>query len=1034
MRMLVALLGLLPLVTSQAAPPAAAPSQHATLRLAIEDLARAFGGRYSRAPEFLARLQALEKTPDAAALEDLRREALLANPLLDFDRLLVIERGEKQMGLPTNWQGNSSLPRKGYDNQVVLLSNLRANVAAETLYRPQAGQFVGDLSLHPDGNRLLLSMPDDKGRFQVFEMNLGDRSLHQITSGDDFDNYDACYLPSGKIIFCSTANMQGVPCVWGSDHVGLLYVCDPDGKNVRQLTFDQDHSWSPRVMNDGRILYQRWEYADLPHSNSRRLFVMNPDGTEQMAYYGSNSYFPNSFFYARPIPGHATKVVGIATGHHGNRRTGRLLILDPSLGRKEADGVVQEIPGYGKKVEPLIRDQLANGVWPQFLHPWPLSEKYFLVSMKPSAKAKWGIYLVDVFDNMVLIKEADGANAILEPMPLVARSAPPVVPDRVKPERKDATVYLANVYHGPGLKGVPRGTVKQLRVIAYHFGYRGVGGLLGSIGMDGPWDIRRVLGTVPVEEDGSAHFAIPANTPVTVQPLDGEGKAMQLMRSWFVGMPGEVVSCAGCHDSHAASPPPIKAMALRHKPDEIKPWYGPTRGFSFAREVQPVIDRHCVSCHDGSKADVADLRGTETIKDWNSKIAGKVHAPYGGKFSVAYANLHAYVRRPGIESDIHMLAPMEYHADTTELVQLLMKGHYGVKLDGESWDRLVTWIDLNTPFHGTWTEIAGAERVSKVAARTAELSKQFANVDENRETLVTVAAAISGPVPPAPEACVECKPVVVPGWPMDLAEAKKRQAALGETSRSFLLAEGVSLELIKVPAGRFAMGDVREAMIDKPFWMARIETTNQQFAVFDPLHDSHVESKHGYQFGIHGVPMDKPKQPAVRLNWNRAAAFCEWLSAKTGRKFALPTEEQWEWACRAGSATAFSFGDANADFSKHANFADAKLKEFVVDPYTDDKVLPNLNRYDDWIPKDARFDDGGLVTRDAASYAPNAWGLFDMHGNAAEWTRSEDGKKKVVKGGSWYDRPFRGQSSARRLYPSYQGVFDVGFRVVCEED
>ena len=166
----------------------------------------------------------------------------------------------------------------------------------------------------------------------------------------------------------------------------------------------------PRRHQHGRVLYLRWEYTDLPHSNSRILFHMNPDGTAQMEYYGSNSFFPNSFFYARPDSGHPTKVVGIATGHHGVARSGRLLIIDPAVGRQEADGVIQEIPGWGVKVQPKILDPLVDGVWPQFLHPFPLSEKYFLVSAKPTPQSLWGVYLVDVFDNMVLLKKARGTR------------------------------------------------------------------------------------------------------------------------------------------------------------------------------------------------------------------------------------------------------------------------------------------------------------------------------------------------------------------------------------------------------------------------------------------------------------------------------------------------------------------------------------------------------------------------------------------------------------------------------------------------
>ena len=261
---------------------------------------------------------------------------------------------------------------------------------------------------------------------------------------------------------------------------------------------------------------------------------------------------------------------------------------------------MQRIPGYGKKVEPIIRDGLTDDSWPKFLHPYPLSEKYFLVACKPTPQSLWGIYLVDVFDNIVLVKELPG-YALLEPIPLRARRPrPPVVPDKVDLARKDAVVYLPDIYAGDGLKGVPRGTVKSLRVFTYHFAYQGMGGLLGVVGMDGPWDIKRVLGTVPVDADGSAKFRVPANTPISLQPLDAEGKALQLMRSWMTAMPGEVVQCAGCHERQNTAPP-TRATPGPEPRRRTRSSRGTARCAASAtpREVQPVIDRYCVGCHDG---------------------------------------------------------------------------------------------------------------------------------------------------------------------------------------------------------------------------------------------------------------------------------------------------------------------------------------------------------------------------------------------------------------------------------------------------
>ena len=209
-----------------------------------------------------------------------------------------------------------------------------------------------------------------------------------------------------------------------------------------------------------------------------------------------------------------------------------------------------------------------------------------------------------------------------------------------------------------------------------------------------------------------------------------------------------------------------------------------------------------------------------------------------------------------------------------------------------------------------------------------------------------------------------------------------------------------------------------------------------------------MESKNTYQFGIHGYPVNRPEQPVVRVTWNEATAYCQWLSKKTGRKFSLPSEAQWEYACRAGTSTPMFYGQTSTDFSHFANMADAKLTEFASNPYTVDSPLKNPTKYDDWIPKDSRFNDGALLSVQPGKYRANSWGLFDMHGNVSEWTRttyqsypydSADGRdelsttgRKAVRGGSWRDRPQRCTSSFRLSYQPYQRVYNVGFRVVCD--
>jgi formylglycine-generating enzyme required for sulfatase activity len=1059
----------------------------AALRRAVTDLGKSFPEDYpldtntlervdaldDRLPEIAAGLARCDEAAAAAAREVLafQRDALLANPLLDFDNLLLVKRGVKSpnLGLVQNWQSNCILPRTGFDDQIATLSLNDAEGQLNTLYKPETPVFVGDVDLHFDGGRMLFSSIGAGNRWQIFEIQADGSGLRQVTPGDepDVDNYDACYLPDGRIIFGSNAYFVAVPCVNGSTRTANLYRMNADGSDIEQLCFDQEHNWCPTPLPNGRVLYLRWEYTDTPHSHDRVLFHMNPDGTGQSEYYGSNSYWPNSAFYARPIPEHPTKFVAIVGGHHGVPRMGELVLFDVALGRREAEGAIQRIPGYGKKVisesdaryaSTLIADNLVDDSWPKFLHPYPLSDKYFLVSCKPTPTSLWGVYLVDIFDNMLLLKEEPG-YALFEPLPLRKTPTPPVIPDVVDPSRQDATVYLADVHAGGGLRGVPRGEVKALRLFSYHFLYPNMGGPQAVVGMEGPWDMRRTLGTVPVEADGSAFFRIPAKTPISVQPLDGEGKALQLMRSWFTGMPGEVVSCVGCHESQNSTVPVRRTLASRRAPSEIAPWFGPPRGFNFEREVQPVLDQYCAACHDGTPqpdgATIPNLKERVHITDYTSVFHhGGEDA---GHFSVSYVELHRFVRRPGLESDYHLLNPLEFHADTTQLVQMLKKGHHNVALDKEAWDRLITWIDLNAPFHGTWTEIAGEERVVPLAKRRRELLQRYANMDLDPEAIETSPVApVEAIMPPATETKAQAR-VECANWPFEAEEAARRQAALGNARRTIDLGDGLRLELVLIPAGEFVMGDVdglpdeRPAsvvQIEEPYWIGAFEVTNAQFERFNPSHDSGVESRFSMQFGVRGFYVNGPGQPVVRVNWNRAMAFCEWLSAETGESFSLPTEAQWEYACRAGTATDFFYGGADTDFSPYANLADETLREFVCHTYKKEREpWLHASKYDDWIPKDFRFNDGGFLSDGIGRYQTNPWGLHDMHGNVWEWTRTlyrpypyaeDDGRNegmstddRVARGGSWRDRPTRARSAFRLPYRPYQGVYNVGFRVAC---
>ena len=1055
----------------------------AALRRAVVDMGETFGERY-QPPDFEERLAACEealprlrKQLDGSNVGQIRtamtrceeliafsRKTLLAIPLLDFDEVLLLKRKtpvEKQShtywrwgrkyGFAVNWscdfRPQNPPIAAWWEDEIVALSLRGQGETFRTVFKPKPGHMIQHPELHCDADRLLFAMPGPKGAFQVFEVGIDGTGLRQITTDTaaDVDNGDPCYLPDGRIIFNSTRGFHAVPCQDGNSYVANLCICNADGSDTRMLTFDQESNWYPTLLNNGRVLFTRYEYANISHQFGRLLFHMNPDGTDQKEYYGSNSYWPNSIFYARPIPDHPTRVVGVVCGHHGPNRTGRLVLFDPARGRRETDGAVQTIPGWGKPVRRICADVLYGRDWPKFVHPWPLSDKHFLVSarLRPE-QDEYALYLVDVFDNITEICRLPG-HSLLEPIPLKKRPCPPAMPDRVVPSSRDATISLSDVYEGPGLAGVPRGSVKRLRVFAYNYVYRHSGrrgfGHLATPGVDGPWEPRYLLGTVPVRDDGSALFTVPANTPVSVQPLDAEGRALQQMRSWFTAMPGEALSCVGCHERQNTPPPAAPTGRPYGRPDRIQPWRGRPRGFDFEHEVQPVLDRFCVGCHDGSQPNRPDLsrKSEEEKQRINTAYHKATQSSIRTILTPSFIALHPYVRRAHSESNYSMQVAAEFCADTGPFVQMLRKGHHGVRLDVEAWDRLYTWIDLGAPDQGSWKFSEWGVPGDYYERRLAML-RRFANRTDDVEWLPAAPKEIPKFISP-PKAAIADRKSQIPNprnWPFGAADAKRRQETAGlPKAISLEIAGGQTLELVLIPAGEFIMGQpngpederpVAPVRINEPFYMCRCEVTNAQFrALVDPAHNSGVVSWRSIDWRGEGYPLTKPDQPAVRVSWAQAMEFCAALSARTGRRVTLPTEAQWEWACRAGSDMPLWYGGLDADFSKLENLSGREAQGFA------------FKRKRRWYLRDDRFDDGHMVTAPVGSYRANPWGLHDMAGNVCEWTLTSyrpypyepDGLgEKVVRGGSWFDKPNRCRSAFRWKYAAWRKVHNVGFRVV----
>ncbi len=623
---------------------------------------------------------------------------------------------------------------------------------AETLVRDDTG-VIRDPDVSWNGRRILFAWKksDRQDDYHLYELDVSTRSVPQLTHGLGVADYEGAYLPGGDIIFNSTRCVQTVDCWW--TEVSNLYRCDGDGQLLRRLAFDQVHDNFPTVTPDGRILYTRWEYNDRGQIYPQPLLQMNADGTHQREFYGGNSFFPTTILHARAIPG-GNRVLAIATGHHA-RQTGKLIEIDPGAGRQENHGVQLVAP---------VRDTPADRVdaygqsGELFQYPYPLSDRQFLVTYHPGGWSwrhgplgpLFGIYWMDRQGRRELLWH-DPQLPCSQPVPLTARRQPRVFPSQVDYRQDSATCYIQDVYAGTGCANVPRGTVQRLRVVALDFRAAGIGsnrnhgpggGALISTPVaigNGAWDPKRILGEAMVQPDGSAYFCVPARTPLYFQLLDQRGQLVQTMRSWTTLQPGENASCVGCHEHPNSVPLAQRPLsdALRQGPERLRPRHGLSDGFSFSHYVQPILDQHCVRCHDGQPGVGYDLTNApvpdrDAKRIWSRSYLELTHATRDERQAPhdwrGDAN-HPLVNWVSAESAPPALAPYPAGSARSGLMQLLDQGHEGIQLTSAQREILAAWIDLGVPFCGTY------EEASQWSVGERDLYRRFVDKRTEQEEL-----------------------------------------------------------------------------------------------------------------------------------------------------------------------------------------------------------------------------------------------------------------------------------------------------------
>ena len=586
------------------------------------------------------------------------------------------------------------------------------------LIKASENGVIRDPDVSFDGKRIVFSMRNSMNDddYKLYDYCVETGTIRQLTFGLGFADIEPCYLPDGNILFTSTRCVQIVDCWW--TEVVNFYICDPDGRFMRRVGFDQVHTNYPKVLPDGRILYTRWDYNDRSQMWPHGLFMMNHDGTGQTEYYGNNSWFPTSLLHARGIP-NSNKVVAVASGHHTLQK-GKLVMIDRSKGTQENQGAQLIAP---------IRETLVEKIdaWgqegDQFQYPLALDEENFIVAYQIPGQ-HFGLFYMDINNSkreLLAWDPSSSSSHCAQPVPLQAREVPMLRASNVDYAKNTGLYYVQDVYFGPGLEGVERGTIKELRVVGLQFRAAGIdsngnngaaGGALVStpIAIDnGTWDVKQVLGTVPVHEDGSAFFEVPARLPIYFQLLNDRGETVQTMRSWSTLQPGEQQNCYGCHENKGSSAMSdggvIRTQALRRAPRKPVPIEGvdPNSGFSFIQSIQPIFDKNCTSCHTG-EADVAPF----SLLDKPIVLAGR-------SFSESYVNLtqrgrsNDFVNWLDVQTAPPMLPPYYGGAVKSKLIAMFDEGnrseaHKDVVLTEKERRLLALWIDLLVPFSGCYTE------------------------------------------------------------------------------------------------------------------------------------------------------------------------------------------------------------------------------------------------------------------------------------------------------------------------------------------
>ena len=545
--------------------------------------------------------------------------------------------------------------------------NLRTGDLKVLLDDPLGG--IRDPNVHYDGNKILFSYRrGGTEAYHLYEIDADGSDLRQLTDGPDND-IEPIYLPDGGIMFCSSRCHRFVPC-WRTQ-VAVLYRCDGDGRNVRMVSNNAEQENTPWMLPDGRVLFMRWEYVDRNQLTFHHLWTVNPDGTGLMVYFGNQDPLDRAALLdAKPIPGTDKTVVSFSPGHGRSEHLGYISIIDPSRG-----------PDASDRLRHISKRSLRD--------PYPLAENLFIVADDR------GIYLMDdrgTTEPVFTPDLRDCGLPVHEPRPLRPRPREPVIPKRDQAEESTGRLILSDIYEGRNMEGVRPGEIRKLLVLEQLPKPANFSGGQEPLTIGGTFALERVLGTIPVEADGSAYFEVPAVRSVFFVALDENDMAVKRMQSFVTVQPGETTGCVGCHEHRVRAPHDRSVLtleAMRRPPSRIQPFNGIPDVFDFARDIQPILDRECVECHNADRRD----GGTDLCSDMTPL------------YTTSYWTMFTHALIADGRNGLGNRPPRTIGSSASRLMTLIDGSHYDAKLTERERTMVRLWIETGATYPGTYAAL-----------------------------------------------------------------------------------------------------------------------------------------------------------------------------------------------------------------------------------------------------------------------------------------------------------------------------------------